>query len=581
MAASADQPLTTGVSAAIDRLHQGLRQRQRDDGSWSGHLPSSAVSTGAALVALKIADPVGSCHLVDRAAQWLRDSQASDGTWGDAPGYDGCLNATAIAVAALAISGGEEDLVGVKRGMEGIEVLGGLGAVADKSRCSLKTICEFFLVEAGLYDDKLLALLPHELGLLPRRFWNKLSFTVPGLMAWGLMQSRADDAPRLRRWLSRWAEPRALAYLRDIHEHESHHPTRPGGIEESALMAAVVCFGLAKSGVGQDLVRAYRDYLHSTVRDDGSWPVDRDIEHSVTTYLTLALQESASTPTSRTPQADQNAPLTWIREGQRTRPFAATGAPAGGWGWSRPSGWPDVDDTACAVAALAGATGADRGRSVDAIRTGEAWLRAMQNTRGSWSCFARNAAVSMDAACTVMTAHALIALAAVGAGPSDRAVRRAIRWQESVQRPDGSFDNVWFRGLTAGTARSVEALHALGECRSQVASRARDWLVHSQLADGSWGDGTGGTEGTVEETAWAVLALCPPPGSVPTFKIAQERASAQAGVAWLLEAQGADGFFEPSRVGIYFMGLTYHCDHIADAYALQAMARWQSAGDRG
>lgn len=555
------------VGVALDHLTDALAARRRPDGSWAGHLPSSAVSTGAVVMALLARGEATDERLVADAVDWLRRVQNDDGGWGDAPWASTNLNATAIAVAAMATARIEGTGEALSRGRSALDDLGGLTAVSDKARCSLKTVCEFFLAEAGLLEPDRLALLPHEIGLLPARVWRKLSFTVPGLMAWGTMQARAKGAGPVRKALRRWAEPRALAYLRDIHRHESGDPDRPGGIEESALMCSIVLWGLARAGVGDDLATAYAHYLRATVREDGSWPIDRDIEHSVTTYLTQGLLTAPGA-------LDLTPTITWIRDGQRDQPFAATGVPAGGWGWSRPSGWPDVDDTAGAVLCLA-LDGAAASRP--AVGRGADFLTALQNRNGSWSCFARNSSVTMDAPCSVMTAHTLLALQAAGLSAEDQRFRRALRWLATTQSSDGHFTNIWFRGRTAGTARVLHALRTLGQERSAMARSSACWLVAVQRANGSWDDGMrnvarhGSTDferpGTVEETAWAVLALA---GSADPH----ERVAAERGVAWMLGQQRADGLFTPSPIGIYFLGLTYHCDHVADAYALQALHAW-------
>jgi len=539
---------------------------QRADGSWQGLLPSSAVSTGSAAIALHAADPVRCAALIGRAVRWLRETQLPDGGWGDAPTEPGLaisasLNATAIAVAALQLVDPLASAASITSGLARMASFGGLDAVADKRRCTLKAICEHYLAAAGLYDGRPVARMPFELVLLPRRLRQKLSFTVPGLMAWGLMQAHTTRSGRVRRSLARLAEPKALSYLRDIHDYESGHPERPGGVEESALMASIVCYGLTRAGVGDDLARRYVDYLRATVRTDGSWAIDRDIEFSVSAYTTAALLAAGCGDDPRLIQLGQ-----WIRACQRQAPFGPTGSPLGGWGWSIPSGWPDTDDTAGAVSALAG-LGAQGGHDTHLDR-GVGWLLAMQNRSGSYGCFTRNAGVSMDRPCTVMTAHALLGLQAAGLGADHRAVTRAIDWLRSVQRSDGAFGNVWFRGLTCGTGRVLDALGAFGLAGLPTARHAAQWLAQTQLDDGGWGDGEG-SQSSAEETAWAVLGLVAA-GQTATPAVA-------AGVRWLLRAQRPDGSWPHAVVGVYFLGLTYWCDGIADAYALQALSRFRSS----
>jgi squalene-hopene/tetraprenyl-beta-curcumene cyclase len=541
--------LDAGLAAAVD----GLFALRRADGAWTGHLPSSAVSTGSALIALVAADPGGSADLVAGAARWLCSTQGVDGGWGDVPDGPSTVNATAIAVAALRIAGDTSDAA--DRGLRRLDGWGGPDAVADRDLCSLKAICEHYLAEAGLFDRRRIARMPVEVVLLPRRLRQKLSFTVPGLMSWGLMHLRERPGGPVRRAIGRAAAPKALAYLADLAAYDARSPGVPGAAEESALMASIVLWGLARAGTGAAIVTQYRDYLRATVRPDGSWPIDRDIEFSCTAYVTHGLLDAGA--------GDRLAATgDWVRASQRDEAFAPTGCPPGGWGWSMPSGWPDTDDTSGGVATLAG-LGA--GPDDPSLGRGVAWLRSMQNRNGSWGCFARDAGVSMDQPCSVMTAHAVIALRAAGLSTMDAPVAKAVRWFTRAQRPDGAFANVWFRGLTCGTARVADALGRLGLADTPTARTARDRLLATPNADGGWGD----DGSTVEETAWAVLGL--------VSLGAASSPQARAGVDRLLAAQRPDGRFDAAVVGYYFLGLTYSCDHIADGFALQALARYRMA----
>lgn len=548
------------ASAAVDALFL----RQRPDGSWQGTLPSSAVSTGAAVVALWSCDRQGSATLAERGAEWIVRAQHADGGWGDAADGPSTLNATALAVAAVALIRPQRAAGAVRAGLAWIGSHGGRAALEDRSRCTLGAVCRQFLALAGLYDQPLTRM-PLELALLPPALRTKLSFTVPGIMALGLMQHRTWPSGPIRRTVNHLAEPRALRYLEAIHEYQD----RSGGFEESPLMTAVVYFGLACARLRPDIADRCRAYLHATVRPDGSWAIERDIEFTVTAYVTLAMQESGLGEDPRLAPT-----LRWVRRCQRQRPFPATRCPAGGWAWSMPSGWPDTDDTASAITVLAGAPGSETARDSGALRSGIAWLEAMQNRDGSWGCFTRDNPVSLDGPCAVMTAHAVLALAAVGSGPAIArpAIRRAARWFERAQRDDGSLPALWFRESTSGTARALDALARIGQGGSPAARRARAWLISHQCGDGGWSDGRG-SPATVEETAWALLGLL--------STVGPGNEAVLAGVRWLVEHQGTDGLWEPAQLGIYFNGLTYWCDHIANSYALAALSRFERLAEAG
>jgi squalene-hopene/tetraprenyl-beta-curcumene cyclase len=202
------------VEHAIDRATDELFRRQRADGSWQDHLPSSAVSTGTALVALATADREGNAELLAQGAQWLRATQRADGGWGDALVDPGNLNGTAIAIAALAYVDPAASQAAMARGMAFIEANGGMPAVEDRARCSLSVICRTLMAQAGLYPWEKVVRIPLELILLPNGLKQKVSFTLPGAFAWGLMQAHTRPAGPLRRLINRIAEPRFWPHTR-------------------------------------------------------------------------------------------------------------------------------------------------------------------------------------------------------------------------------------------------------------------------------------------------------------------------------------------------------------------------------
>lgn len=545
------------VRHCIDLAADRMLAMQRADGSWQDTLPSAAIVTATVVMGLHLGDPVGSAPLIRAGLQWLRDTQNPDGGWGDAPGSFSTLNATPYAVGALHWLEPAESADHVKRGLERIEEFGGTAAIDDQKQCTLNIMCQQFLAFAGLYDEEKIRRMPIETILLPRRLRQKVSFTFPFLLCWGVMQGRTRRYGRFRQALNRFCEPRVLAYLRELVEFEGPD----GGYQESPLMVGLACIALAKAGLGPDIVQRCVAYLHKTVRADGAWPVNRDLEVTATTFVVHGLQDAGYGADPRLAAA-QN----WLRQCQRDMPLAATGCPPGGWGWSIRCGWPDTDDTADALIALA-----RWGHGTDdrQVRDGLSWLRAVQSRNGSWGCFCANSTVGMDAPCSVMSAHAVTALCeAGGLSAADPEVANAVRYFQRVQRTDGSFTSTWYRGLTPGTGCVLGSLAMIGLTDTPTARRCRDWLLAHQNPDGGWGDGEG-SGSTAEDTAWAVLGLVEAGDA--------QGAAAQGGVRWLVENQQPDGLWEPALLGRYFVDFMYSSDLLAAGYALQALARYQRA----
>jgi squalene-hopene/tetraprenyl-beta-curcumene cyclase len=170
---------------------------------------------------------------------------------------------------------------------------------------------------------------------------------------------------------------------------------------------------------------------------------------------------------------------------------------------------------------------------------------------------------------SLLTAYAVMGLCqGANYGPSAAPIARALRYFESAQRPDGSFQSLWFRGLVAGTAFVLDAYATLGLSREPVARRCQQWLLAHQNSDGSWGKSQQDPNtGTVEETAWALAALarCSPFAAPDSLDKAAQ---------WLAKAQLPDGGWEPNVIGVYFNEMYFSSDHMANGYILQALGRY-------
>ncbi|MEE3921429.1 prenyltransferase/squalene oxidase repeat-containing protein [Micromonospora sp. BRA006-A] len=203
------------------------------------------------------------------------------------------------------------------------------------------------------------------------------------------------------------------------------------------------------------------------------------------------------------------------------------------------------------------------------LRQGLAWLAGRQDSRGSWSLWVRDTRLANDGPCPAITSQAILALHDAGHPDDHPAIARAAAWLLARAAPDGTFENLWYRDHTSGTAVVVAALSRVGHARHEVVRRAARWLRGTQLPDGSWGPGDG-TGGTAEETSWAVQGLLAT--GDPDAAGAVDR-----GVAWLVAAAGPDGAWPAARVCNYIRHhMRYPNAVITQALALRTLG--ESAG---
>jgi squalene-hopene/tetraprenyl-beta-curcumene cyclase len=572
------------LDTVLTEVTDALFELQRPDGSWEGRLSASPGSTADVLIAMHLADPAGCADLIQRGLRFLMQTQGADGGWGDDVDTPSTLNGTALSVAALALIAPDDAAEHIRRGWARVEEFGGPDAIRDVEQCSLTVLVHFYLVLAGLMSDEGLLRCPIELALLPAPVRRKLTFAMPTALSWGLMCAELMPGGAIRSALNRVATPPAIEYLDGLVGFEGPD----GGFVESPMMSANVCIGLTLAGKRQDIVQHCLRYFRATIKPEGAWAVTRDLEVDATNFISAGMQQAGLADDARVTKA-----VDWIRSAQRDEDFIWTGAPPGGWGWALPSGWPNAGNTADAVIALSGAgERADEGDSGSPIRRGVEWLLRQQNYDGGWSCFAHVGRIaSLDPSfamvgkarspkvlygpCAVMSAEAVSALALSGAcGPADAPLVKAYSWFAEAQRADGAILNKWYMGRVTGTG---SVLRALGDARlgeSLVARRCVSWLRLNQNEDGGWGDALGRGHSTVEETAMAMLGLCAV-GADPASPVTAR------GARWLIEHRGADGLWQPSLLGVYFLELLYRHDHTANGYALQAVARYRELARTG
>jgi squalene-hopene/tetraprenyl-beta-curcumene cyclase len=257
--------------------------------------------------------------------------------------------------------------------------------------------------------------------------------------------------------------------------------------------------------------------------------------------------------------------------------IARPGLAPGGWAFEFANvNYPDVDDTAEVVLALARIAGASQPRTRGAIERAVAWTLGMQSPDGGWGAFDAENTRSLvrelpfldfgeviDEPSADVTAHAVEMLAARGRA-DDPATQAAVRWLRSEQEPGGSWFGRWGVNHIYGTGAVLPALVAAGVAPSDPCiTRAVAWLAEHQKEDGGWGEDprsydsaewVGRGESTASQTAWALLALHAAGESTG--------AAAKRGARWLSETQSDDGsWYEPQYTGTGFPSdyyINYH-----------------------
>jgi squalene-hopene/tetraprenyl-beta-curcumene cyclase len=265
--------------------------------------------------------------------------------------------------------------------------------------------------------------------------------------------------------------------------------------------------------------------------------------------------------------------------------------------WTEPSGWafefrndwyPDIDDTAMVLLAFPRITQ----RALD-------WLLAMQSKDGGWAAFdvdnnwgilthvpfADHNAM-LDPTCADITGRTLEALAVNGFNRNHAACRRGIDYLIRTQLADGSWYGRWGVAYIYGTCFALRGLRAMGEDDLEPhIQRANEWLRSIQNSDGGWGESCASydneiytaAESTPSQTAWALMGLM---AGGDTYS-----SSVQHGIEYLVETQAADGSWsEELATGTGFPKVFYLNYHYYRLYfpllALAGFVKLQAAARR-
>ena len=262
----------------------------------------------------------------------------------------------------------------------------------------------------------------------------------------------------------------------------------------------------------------------------------------------------------------------------------------------QPSGWyfefanefyPDIDDTAMVLLALARSNATRTADQKAAEQRAIQWLLAMQSKDGGWAAFdvdnnwrplsfvpfADHNAM-LDPTCPDITGRVLEALCANGFDQSHPAVKKAIDYLVKNQEQDGSWYGRWGVDYIYGTFLALRGLQAAGVSdREAYVQRALEWVRANQNFDGGWGESCESYKlgsyvnaaSTPSQTAWAILALLAGGDTTST--------TLHDGLEYLVRTQNSDGTWnEELATGTGFPQVFYLCYHLyRNSFPLMAL----------
>jgi squalene-hopene/tetraprenyl-beta-curcumene cyclase len=586
--------------AAYEKARLDLLGERDRAGHWVGELSTSALSTATAISALTLVDRHGATDLksgrfadeqrgsrlsdlIVRGLHWLADHQNPDGGWGDTDKSHSNIATTMLVAAAFRLTGVPADHADLmQRAEQYIRAKGGIAGVRkrygkDKTfEVPILANCAL----AGMVPWRDVSALPFEAACVPQKYFRYLqlpvvSYAIPALVAVG--QARYFHK---KPWnpITRWM--RAAAVKPSLQVLEWMQP-KSGGYLEAVPLTSFVVMSIAGTGrANHPVAQRGVEFLLSSVRPDGSWPIDTNLATWNTTLAINALAGGGE-------DVMELSCLDWLLSCQHKDLHPFTSAAPGGWGWSDLSGAvPDADDTPGALLSLAAMVNSpscskeDRQRIRDAARAGVKWLLGLQNRDDGWPTFCRGwGKLPFDRSGADLTAHVLRALNAWRLEFDDEGldapIHRGFLYLSRKQNADGSWTPLWFgnqnhpreENPVYGTAKVLLAYRDFDRLATQPARRGLDWLKAAQNEDGGWGGGPICKTGTparpaekgapdvrssVEETALAVESL---------LSVAEDESMQPAitkGLEWLLRAVEENRHQENSPIGFYFAKLWYY-----------------------
>lgn len=561
----------------VHALSQDLKQRRTPGGIWRGKLSSSAISTSVSIFALYIIDKEKYAPYIQKGNQWLIANMTVEGSWGDTTESPSNLTATLLSYASLyaqeaAPDKAKEYLSAKFGGNTDEHIIEGVLAYYGKDLTFSAPILVMCALAGVISSWDKIPRLPFELSVLPQRFFRFLnlpvvSYAIPALIAVGILRHKKGSKNLLYPLRESFINP-SLRVLEKLQPEN-------GGYLEAAPLTAFVSMCMSAAGYRNHITTGRAaQFLTSTIREDGSWPIDTDLAGWVTSLSVRALEEDIS-------QREALAQIIRNNAFKYKHPF--TGAQEGGWGWTDLSGSvPDADDTAGALVAL---HILQEGNYCDEIGKGIEWLLDLQNNDGGMPTFCKGwGKLPFDRSSADISAHTLLAFSlwhdTLPPSLQQRctgSMAQLLSWMKKEQATNGSWTPLWFGDQEAaneqspvyGTAVAIDHLsfssHPLAQ---EMISKGVTYLLAAQNEDGGWG-GAPGLSSRITLTSKAINALTSCPGN--------NEEAVRKGVDYLYLQYKAGQINRPEPIGLYFARLWYSEELYNITFTLTALKNIQKS----
>jgi len=637
-----------------------LMSRQAFDGHWVGELQGDTILESEYVLLLAFLGREGE-EKTTRIASYLLSQQLPEGGWNNYPGGPPDLSVSVKAYFALKLTGHDPQADYMVRARELIRSLGGA------ARCNSFT--KFYLALLGQFPYDNCPAVPPEMMFLPRwayfniyamSSWTRtiviplsifyafkpvrnlptnkcireLFLEPPEKRLWPHPPSRqpftwtnfflALDCviKKLGRWEPRWLRARAVERAKTWMLERFADTDGLGAIFPPMIYTVISLRCLGYADDSPEMKWALRQLEDLMIEDGDTIRLQPCFSPVWDTALTLiALADGGASNEA----AAVIKGVRWLldREVRRPGDWSITNPhlePAGWFFEYRNGFYPDTDDTAMVLMALARSVGwAESSRptrpsmhiptdpfsvgledsahpTAPAIQRGLTWLLGMQNDDGGWAAFDRNINrelltkvpfadhnAMLDPSCPDITGRVLEALGHFGYRVGHAAVDRAVAFIEETQNQDGAWIGRWGVNYIYGTWQVLAGLAKIGfNMDHPMVRRAVAWLKSVQQPGGGWGetcrsydDPTLAGKGTptASQTAWALLGL------IAAGEACNDEV--EAGLDFLQRTQREDGGWEEEPfTGTGFPKVFYLKYHMYSLYfPLMALARCFAKSD--